>query len=73
MGFVYDLSRGTGMCVCVSARARECLRLIIMLTYYQNRNTFISRARITSYIRSYLDNLGFLEIETPMMNMIPGM
>ena len=28
--------------------------------------------RFRSYIRSFLDGLGFLEIETPMMNMIAG-
>jgi len=47
-------------------------RYLDLIINSQNRNTFISRARITSYIRSYLDNLGFLEIETPMMNMVPG-
>ena len=28
--------------------------------------------RSYSYLRSFLDRLGFLEIETPMMNMIAG-
>jgi len=30
------------------------------------------RAQIISYMRRFFDELGFLEIETPMMNMIPG-
>jgi len=36
------------------------------------RNKFIVRAKVISYVRRFLDNLGFLEIETPMMNMIAG-
>ncbi|KAJ2953721.1 hypothetical protein O0L34_g1344 [Tuta absoluta] len=36
------------------------------------RQTFYIRARIIAYIRRFLDNMGFLEIETPMMNMIAG-
>ncbi|XP_047516192.1 lysine--tRNA ligase isoform X1 [Pieris napi] len=36
------------------------------------RQTFYTRTKIIAYIRRFLDNLGFLEIETPMMNMIPG-
>ncbi|KAL5276272.1 KARS family protein [Megaselia abdita] len=36
------------------------------------RETFQNRAKIISYIRRFLDQLGFLEIETPMMNMIAG-
>lgn len=36
------------------------------------RQTFQIRAKIISYIRQYFDQQGFLEIETPMMNMIAG-
>ncbi|KAM7015088.1 lysine--tRNA ligase isoform 2-T2 [Tautogolabrus adspersus] len=36
------------------------------------RQKFITRSKIISYLRSFLDQLGFLEIETPMMNIIPG-
>merc|ERR1712226_265579 len=36
------------------------------------RKKFETRSRIVSYMRSFFDQLGFLEIETPMMNMIPG-
>ena len=36
------------------------------------RVTFQKRAQIINYVRRYLDERGFLEVETPMMNMIPG-
>jgi len=36
------------------------------------RKKFHVRAQIISYVRRFLDQMGFLEIETPMMNMIPG-
>jgi len=36
------------------------------------RDVFIKRSRIIKEMRSYLDNLGFLEVETPMMHPIPG-
>lgn len=36
------------------------------------RPKFVTRGKIISFIRSFLDSLGFLEVETPMMNMIPG-
>jgi len=36
------------------------------------RVVFRKRAAIINYVRTYLDARGFLEVETPMMNMIPG-
>jgi len=33
---------------------------------------FQVRAQVISYMRRFFDQMGFLEIETPMMNMIPG-
>lgn len=36
------------------------------------RRTFQVRAKIISYVRQFLDQQGFLEVETPMMNMIAG-
>ncbi|MCL7045752.1 hypothetical protein MKW94_005127, partial [Papaver nudicaule] len=34
--------------------------------------TFRTRAKVVSYIRRFLEDLDFLEVETPMMNMIAG-
>ncbi|XP_003970019.1 lysine--tRNA ligase isoform X2 [Takifugu rubripes] len=36
------------------------------------RQKFITRSKIITYLRSFLDQMGFLEIETPMMNIVPG-
>jgi len=36
------------------------------------RATFYTRSKIINFIRHYLDSRGFLEVETPMMNMIAG-
>ena len=36
------------------------------------RDIFVKRAKIINYVRRFLDNLGFLEVETPMMNMVAG-
>ena len=32
----------------------------------------LSRSKIVTYIRRFLDGLGFLEVETPLMNNIAG-
>ncbi len=37
-----------------------------------SRRTFVMRTRIIQYIRRFLDARGFLEVETPMMQAIPG-
>ena len=36
------------------------------------RKIFYTRSKITNYIRRFLDMRNFLEVETPMMNMVPG-
>lgn len=36
------------------------------------REKFITRSRIITYIRKFLDNREFIEVETPMMNVIAG-
>jgi lysyl-tRNA synthetase, class II len=36
------------------------------------RETFRTRTRVIQYVRSFLDQRGFLEVETPMMQAIPG-
>ena len=36
------------------------------------RDTFVIRSKVISGVRKYLDERHFLEVETPMMNMIPG-
>ena len=36
------------------------------------RRAFVLRSKATSYIRRYLDGLGFLEVETPVLQSVPG-
>lgn len=36
------------------------------------RDTFVIRSQIINMVRQYLNDRHFLEVETPMMNMIPG-
>eukprot|EP00262_Sarcandra_glabra_P015773 TRINITY_DN4952_c0_g1_i1.p1 TRINITY_DN4952_c0_g1~~TRINITY_DN4952_c0_g1_i1.p1 ORF type:complete len:629 (-),score=136.26 TRINITY_DN4952_c0_g1_i1:178-1986(-) len=47
-------------------------RYLDLMLNMEVRHIFKTRARIISYIRKFLDDLDFLEVETPMMNMIAG-
>ncbi|KAJ3300105.1 lysyl-tRNA synthetase [Borealophlyctis nickersoniae] len=52
--------------------ARYRKRYLDLIMNNSVRNKFVTRAKIINYLRRFLDNLGFLEVETPMMNMIAG-
>lgn len=47
-------------------------RYLDLITNQESRNTFIVRSKVVDYIRRYLANKQFLEVETPMMQTIPG-
>jgi len=36
------------------------------------QNIFIVRSKVISFIRRFFDDMDFVEVETPMMHMIPG-
>lgn len=47
-------------------------RYLDMIMNPDVKETFIKRSKIITSIRNYLDNLGFIEVETPILNTIPG-
>lgn len=47
-------------------------RYLDLILNESTRKNFVTRACVIRYIRDFLDNMGFLEVETPMMNMIAG-
>ena len=52
------------------ARARQ--RYLDLLSNPESRQVFETRSRIVSGVRRFLDNADFIEVETPMMQPIPG-
>lgn len=54
----------------VEIRYRQ--RYLDLICNPQVKEVFLTRSRIISTIRKFLDAQGFLEIETPMMQSIPG-
>ena len=47
-------------------------RYVDLIMNEASRRVFETRSRIVSYLRSFLDARGFLEVETPMLQPIPG-
>jgi lysyl-tRNA synthetase class 2 len=47
-------------------------RYLDLIMSEQSRNTFLIRSRVVAYIRQFLIERQFLEVETPMMQTIPG-
>ncbi|MEZ5540887.1 MAG: lysine--tRNA ligase [Pseudomonadota bacterium] len=47
-------------------------RYLDLIMNEASRETFRMRSRIIQYIRDYLNRQGYLEVETPMMQVIPG-
>jgi lysyl-tRNA synthetase, class II len=47
-------------------------RYVDLIVSEPSRNVFRVRTRIVRYLRDFLDALDFLEVETPMMQPIPG-
>lgn len=54
----------------VEQRYRQ--RYLDLITNPASRETFVLRSQIIQSMRRYLDNHGFLEVETPTMHSIPG-
>lgn len=47
-------------------------RYLDLILSDETRRIFVARSKIINYIRRFFDNLGFLEVETPMTSMIAG-
>ncbi len=47
-------------------------RYVDLIVNEDSREVFRRRSRIISYIREFMDERGFMEVETPMMQPIPG-
>lgn len=47
-------------------------RYLDLILNNETSRVFQVRAKVINYVRSFLNNMGFLEVETPMMNLIAG-
>lgn len=54
----------------VEQRYRQ--RYVDLIVSEDSRQVFRDRTRIVQFLRRYLDSLGFMEVETPMLQVIPG-
>ncbi|SES90281.1 lysine--tRNA ligase [Thorsellia anophelis] len=55
-----------------SQETRYRQRYLDLIANEQSRKTFVIRSKIISGIRRFMDDRGFMEVETPMMHTIPG-
>lgn len=51
---------------------RHRKRYLDLIMNEGTRNTFVTRAKMITYVRKYFDDRDFIEVETPMMNAIAG-
>mmetsp|Transcript_6188 Transcript_6188/g.24782 ORF Transcript_6188/g.24782 Transcript_6188/m.24782 type:complete len:384 (-) Transcript_6188:1107-2258(-) len=56
----------------LAADTRYRQRYLDLITNQATHDVFDKRAKVIKYIRRFLDERDFLEVETPMMNMIAG-
>ncbi len=56
----------------VDQEARYRQRYLDLIMNDASRKTFVMRTKIISYIRDYFNKRDFMEVETPMMQAIPG-
>ncbi len=54
----------------VDTRYRQ--RYVDLIVNPEARETFVKRSKAISAIRAYFDNLGYLEVETPVLNTVQG-
>ena len=47
-------------------------RYLDLISSPEIKDTFVKRSKIIKEIRKYLDNNGYVEVETPILNVIPG-
>lgn len=51
---------------------RYRMRYVDLIVNPKVKDTFIKRTKITNTIRSFFNNMGYLEVETPILQPIPG-
>ena len=51
---------------------RYRMRYLDLIMNETSRETFRIRTRVVQFLRNYLNGHGFMEVETPMMQLIPG-
>ncbi len=65
-------AKGADSVAITDPETRYRKRYLDLIVNHENRTTFEIRAKVINGVRKYLNDRHFLEVETPMMNMIPG-